>query len=160
MTELTLKNKKKNLFSNCYFVYTLFFLLIISLLLFLFIINQKSLVHCRDAWFQHYKALVYYSDYLKTIVHNLFSGVRPVVPQWDFSIGLGSDIMTSLHYYAIGDPLNLISVCIPKDKIYILFQGLIFVRSYLSGVCFLAFCRVMRDNEKIASVISELIKNQ
>ena len=156
MTELTLQNKKKKIFSNYYFVYTLLFILIISLLIFLFIINQKSLVHCRDAWFQHYKALVYYSDYLKTIVHNLFSGVRPVVPQWDFSIGLGSDILTSLHYYAIGDPLNLISVCIPKDKIYILFQGLIFVRSYLSGICFLAFCRVMRNNDTIASVIGAL----
>ena len=156
MNEPALKKKDRQFFRNAYLVYTLFFALISAFLILFFVSTNKSLIHTGDAWLQHYKALVYYSDYLKTIVHNLFSGVRPVVPQWDFSLGLGSDIMTSLHYYAAGDPLNLIAVLIPKDKIHLLFQGLIIVRSYLAGIFFITYCRVVRDNDKIASVIGAL----
>ena len=156
MNEPALKKKDRQFFRNAYLVYTLFFALISAFLILFFVSTNKSLIHTGDAWLQHYKALVYYSDYLKTIVHNLFSGVRPVVPQWDFSLGLGSDIMTSLHYYAAGDPLNLIAVMIPKDKIHLLFQGLIIVRSYLAGIFFITYCRVVRDNDKIASVIGAL----
>jgi len=36
-----------------------------------------------------------------------------VLPQWNFSLGYGGDILTTLHYYVIGDPLDLLSIACP-----------------------------------------------
>ena len=45
---------------------------------------------------------------------------------WDMNIGYGSDILTTLHYYVIGDPLTLLSVFVPADKTEVLYEVLIF----------------------------------
>ena len=46
---------------------------------------------------------------------------------WDMNIGYGSDILTTLHYYVIGDPLTLLSVFVPADKTEVLYEVLIFL---------------------------------
>lgn len=96
---------------------------------------QKRLTR-GDGITQHMTALAYWGSYLRTWIA---SGFR-VHPQWDFSLGLGSDILTTLHYYAIGDPLNLLSVFVPEAYTEHLYYFLIFLRLYLAGLCFIAFC--------------------
>ena len=59
---------------------------------------------------------------------------------WDMNIGYGSDILTTLHYYVIGDPLTLLSVFVPADKTEVLYEVLIFLRIYLAGISFSVFC--------------------
>ena len=57
-------------------------------------------------------------------------------------IGLGSDVLTTLHYYVIGDPLNLLSVFVPDEKYMELFYNtMVLVRIYLAGLAFSAYCR-------------------
>ena len=77
----------------------------------------KTFVCNGDALHQHCRALLYYSEWLREIWKNLVTKGRLVIPQWDFSIGYGSNILTTLHYYAIGDPLALFSVFVPSRYI-------------------------------------------
>ena len=53
---------------------------------------------------------------------------------WDMHIGYGSDNLTTLHYYVIGDPLTLLSVFVPEKDTEILYELLIFLRIYLAGI--------------------------
>ena len=62
------------------------------------------------------------------------------MPMWDMNIGYGSDILTTLHYYVIGDPLTLLSVFVPANKTEVLYEVLIFLRIYLAGISFSIFC--------------------
>ncbi len=51
---------------------------------------------------QLYPALYYYGDWLKNLFGNLIHGT---LPMWSWDIGLGSDVITTLGYYVVGDPL-------------------------------------------------------
>lgn len=140
---LKLQNSSKQFYLRYFMLYTAVFVVLAIAVFFVFWKNGISLIHSTDSWKQHYKALIYYSDYLRSIVHNLFTMTRPIIPQWDFKIGIGADVITTFHYYVLGDPLNLLSVFVPADKVYILFQALIVFRFYLSGAAFSAFCFIV-----------------
>ena len=75
---------------------------------------------------------------------------------WDMNIGYGSDILTTLHYYVIGDPLTLFSVFVPRKNTEILYEILIFVRIYLAGITFSFYC-FYRKNPKQATFIGSLV---
>lgn len=60
-----------------------------------------------DGLQQHFNALLYYRSWLLSILDTLVTEHKVSVPLWDMQIGLGSDVLTTLHYYVIGDPLNL-----------------------------------------------------
>ena len=75
---------------------------------------------------------------------------------WDMNIGYGSDILTTLHYYVIGDPLTLLSVFVPADKTETLYEVLIFLRIYLAGISFSIFC-FYHKNPKQATFMGTLI---
>jgi uncharacterized membrane protein YfhO len=59
----------------------------------------------------------------------------------DFSIGLGFDTITTLHYYALGDPIALLTVFMTEDNGPLVYSILILLRLYLIGISFLTFCR-------------------
>ena len=80
------------------------------------------------------------------ILETLFETHKFVLPQWDFSIGLGSDILTTLHFYAIGDPLDLLSIACPAKYAAYLY-------SLLSSVSFI----ILRG---LASAHSVLLKSK
>ena len=75
-----------------------------------FYLNGKSLIWSHDGVPQHLNSLAYYGRYLRKILHTLFIEHKLSIPMWDLNIGYGSDILTTLHYYVIGDPLTLLSV--------------------------------------------------
>lgn len=94
-----------------------------------------------DGLLQHFNALSYYGQWLRTILHNLFAEHRLDVPLWDLSIGLGGDVLTTLSYYVLGDPLCLLSALVPADKTEILYNFLVILRLYLAGLAFLGYAR-------------------
>lgn len=101
---------------------------------------HRTFVWSHDGWNQHYKALVYYGKYLRRILRTLASTGKLVIPAWDFSLGEGSDILSALHYYVIGDPLDLLAVAFPTRYMWVLYGGLILLRLYLSGLFFSVLC--------------------
>ena len=124
-----------------YFIYTALFMAVSFVAFRHFYLNDRTFINnVNDGLVQHYKALTYYSQYLKTIFRNILINHRFVIPQWDFSIGEGADILQTLHMYAIGDPLAFFSVFFSKENMYVWYDTSIIIRLYLSGIAFSELC--------------------
>lgn len=117
-------------------------LLIYSLNLF----YGRSLLHAGanqsgDGLLQHFNALAYYGERMRTILRNIVVAHRIEIPMWDSNIGLGGDVITTLGYYALGDSLALLPLFIPKEYTEYLYNSLVIVGLYLSRLAFCAFCK-------------------
>ena len=137
MSKRFLLNKERR---NFYAVYTLVFAILALILYLHFYLNGKSLIWSHDGVPQHLNALAYYGGYLRDILKSIFIDHDPAIPMWDMNIGYGSDILTTLHYYVIGDPLTLLSVFVPAKHTEILYEVLVFLRIYLAGIAFSRYC--------------------
>jgi len=92
-----------------------------------------------DGYRQHFRALVYYADYLRDFFHNLSLG-KFRLPQWDFSIGEGNDILSTFHYYCIGDVFTFFAFLVPDRYMYLYYDGISFARMYFAGIAFSSLC--------------------
>ena len=122
-------------------VYTLAFLVVGLVVFSPFIAGGRSLIWHTDGLTQHIKALSYYGMLLRGVVDSLASGQGLYLPGFAFSIGYGSDIVDTLSYYVIGDPLNLLSVFVPEESTPVLYSALLIARLYLAGLAFSLFAR-------------------
>lgn len=125
--------------------YTLTFVLLSMILYSLNIIYRKSFVYsgvslAGDGLVQHYTALAYYGEYLRTIGRNFFKSFIFSIPEFDLSIGLGGSIITTLGYEVLGDPLNLLAAFVPMQYTEYLYVFLIILRLYLAGIAFGQYC--------------------
>ncbi len=128
-----------------YFVcYTAAFLILALIVYSPFLYNGKSLIWKPDGLTQHYNALLYFGNWGRSILNTLFTEHRLSIPLWDFSIGYGSDVLTTFHYYVIGDPLNLLAIFTPARYTEALYSFLILLRLYLAGLSFSFFCFQMK----------------
>lgn len=134
-----IKKEKKYLY-GFFLPFTILFLLL-SLLLFLYYAhNGMSLIFAGDDYTQHYRAFVYAVQYYRSIIRNVLISHSFSLKTFNFSLGFGADILTTLNYYAIGDPLVLLAVVVPTKYLLGAYYFLIFFRLYLSGICFSRFC--------------------
>lgn len=136
---------------NCVTKYSIMFVLTFIVTFGYFFINKKSFVWHLDGLVQHNMALSYYGSWLRQIVKNIFINHTFTIPMWNFGIGYGSDIITTLNYYVLGEPINLLSAfVVPKYTEY-LYGFLIVLRLYLSGLFFIQYCTTMnRKNNGVA----------
>ena len=119
-----------------YFVfYTIIFAITALLVFSQFMIQGRGFIWRTDGQPQHFNALLYYGTYLRNIVRELLQG-RITVPLWDFSFGFGADVLVTLHYYVIGDPLTLLSVFVPTRYMEHFYNFLVVFRLYLAGLAF------------------------
>ena len=138
-----MKNKYRK---YCYGVYTIMFLLMCIAAFLPFFMEGKSFVWgagVEDGLSQHFSALAYYGEALRDFFHNLFSG-HPKLIMWDMSIGYGADIISTLNYYAIGDPLNLLYGFVPVKYTEAMYNFMILFRMYLAGITFILYARKMK----------------
>ena len=135
-------NKKiKSYEKRSYFeMYTMVFIICTLFICSWFYLTGRTLISQGDGILQHYPALVYYAKYLRTIIRTLVYDHQLVIPNWDFSIGEGSDILATLHYYVIGDPFAFFSVLIPTRYMHLYYGFIILLRLYLSGITFSCLC--------------------
>lgn len=150
--EKSRKEKK----ADFYILYTIVFAAISLFIYSCFYFNGKSLIWSHDGVPQHINALAYYGKYLRNVLQTLVTEHKLSLPMWDMHIGYGSDILTTLHYYAIGDPLTLLSVFVPEKDTEILYELLIFLRIYLAGITFSIYC-FYRKNPKQATFLGSLV---
>ncbi len=123
-----------------YLFYSLLFAIMSLAVFSYFYLNGKTLISHGDGIRQHYKVFLYFSRYLKEIIHTLISSHKLVIPQWDFNIGEGSDILASLHYYAINDPFIFPIVFVPELYVYAYYDFIVILKMYLSGLAFICLC--------------------
>lgn len=136
-----LLNKEKPVSKRKFLLlYTAAFSFIAFILFYDFFSNGYSLVRSGDAFFQHYKALMYLAKYIREIITNILFEHRFIIPQWDFEVGLGSDIISTFAYYSFGDPFNYLSFLVPTRYMHIYFQAMILLRLYCAGLSFSYLC--------------------
>ncbi len=138
------------------FSYTLLFCIAAALMFWYYPAFHKSFIWQQDGLKQHYNVLLYYAKYLKKICTTLILEHRFHLPMWDFSIGYGSDIITTFHYYAAGDPLTLLSVPVPVSLMEFFYAFLFFLRAYLGGLGF-SLLSLGRGNKKFYTLVASLI---
>lgn len=136
--------------------YTVLFCIVSLLMFWYFPVFHKSFIWQQDGLKQHYNGLLYYSKYLKKIISVLINQHKLTLPMWDFSIGYGSDIITTLHYYAVGDPLTLISAFVPVAVMEYFYAFLFFLRSYIGGLGF-SRLSLSRGNSRFYTLMGALL---
>ncbi len=141
---------RKSIFRNSCFLYTCAFLLLLPIVFFAFLAAGRTFIWRLDGLDQHYPALLYYGQLLR----GLLAGKG--FPMVDFSVGMGFDTITTLHYYVLGDPLALLSVFMNEANGPYFYEFLILLRFYLAGLSFLLLMKyVKRDGQ--AAVLGALI---
>lgn len=121
--------------------YTLLFGITAFLVFLWFFLTGRTLIWHVDGLLQYYNALIFYGDHLRSVLHTVFVEGSLNVPSYSFSIGEGEDIFTTMHFYGIGAPLNLLAVFFNADNMYILYDAVSIARLYLAGLAFIALCR-------------------
>lgn len=142
----------------CYGVYTLMFLLMCIVAFLPFFTEGKSFVWgagVEDGLSQHFSALAYYGEALREFFHNLLAG-HPKLVMWDMSLGYGADILSTLNYYAIGDPLNLLYGFVSPKNTETMYDFMILLRMYLAGITFIIYARKMKKRS-YGTVIGALV---
>ena len=149
-------NKKQRRY--CYVLYTVLFLMMSMAAFLPFFMEGKSFVWgagIEDGLSQHFSALAYYGEMLRGFFKNLISG-HPKLIMWNMSLGYGADIITTLNYYAIGDPLNLLYGFVPVKHTEAMYNFMIIFRMYLAGIAFILYARKMKKRS-YGTVIGALV---
>lgn len=144
-----LKNRKSNRRLRYFLVYTILYLILAGLLVLFFRLQNRSLVYHADAWRQHLRALAYYGKWLRGNLWHLFHDHSLTPQAWSFGLGYGSDVLTTLHYYCIGEPLTALSVFVPERFTKYYFEFLILLRPYLAGLSFSAYAEYMIGRKQL-----------
>lgn len=118
------------------FVYSLIFIPLMA-----FVFNplwrmQAGYAGATDRWTQHVKALAYYGMWLRD-AGKAWVGGDFSFPTYSLSMGMGSDFYTSLQYYVVGNPLNLLSFFVSPDNTDLLLMALVILRLFLAGLVFI-----------------------
>ncbi len=150
---------RKTIYVLCY---TALFSLCALLVFCHFLLAGKSFVWSgntgnQDGISQHYIALSYWGSYLRDILRTLLTEGRWSIPLFDASIGMGSDVIQTLSYYVIGDPLTLLSIFVPRAYTEYLYNFLILFRLYLAGLAFSAFALHLKKNNRFFTLIASMI---
>ncbi len=121
--------------------YTLGFALLMGALLLPFVQEGRFLIEGSDGYQQHFVVFEYLHGYGRRVLGGLLQG-RLDIPLFDFTIGLGEDVLATLGYYGIGDPLALLAaVLAPANKLPHAFTAVYVLRIWLAGALFLGFAR-------------------
>ena len=156
--KISLKRKNRRLGEkttpNFWLVYTIVFAVVFAAMYSYFFFSGKLLLWYSDGFQQHMPSLMYLGVWLRDMLKNLFFNHSLNIATYSFGLGYGGDIVQILHYYVIGDPLNLLSVFVPSSKTFELFQFLIVLRLYLAGLAFAKMCFYFNDKRSDLAVLS------
>lgn len=146
--------KIKALCKNTYFLYLVLFIISSLIIFFPFIKSGRFLIWYsakgKDGLWQHLNAFSYYGKYWRDFLKRIFVNHQPALPLYDFSLGFGADIITTLQYYVFGDPFALISIFFPVKYSDIGFTVSIFARLFFAGFFFIKFLQYKKCNTKIS----------
>ena len=93
--------------------YTVLFTVLICVLVGCLFLTGRSMIWELDGMAQHYPILVQLRHMILSFLHNPSGGFT----HWAWNISLGSDQLTNLSYYVIGDPFNYLIALFPKSQI-------------------------------------------
>lgn len=128
--------------SSYWLMYTIAFCAFSLIIFSSFILKRNSLVRSADGFDQTYPVLVYIGQYLRDLLQN------GQIKQYDFRLGFGESVITSISWLGFGDIFTLLSVFVPKEYTEYLFDFIVLLKIYLSGVTFSFYCFFHNKNKK------------
>ena len=139
-------------------MYTLMFILMCIAAFLPFFMEGKNFVWgagVEDGLSPHFSALAYYGEMIREFFRNLIQG-HPKIIMWNMNLGYGADIIATLNYYAIGDPLNLLYGFVSVKNTEAMYNFMILFRMYLAGIAFILYARKMKKRPQ-GTVIGALV---
>ncbi len=121
--------------------YTVMFIILFFIGYIAFWTNDRSLIWGSDGLNQHYPAFAYLGKWLRGVARSVLSG-SPHVPLYDFSLGLGDDVMAPLLTHSASmDVFNLLSVLVPFRYAEAAYNVVVVLRVYAAGLTFAYCCK-------------------
>lgn len=139
---------------SCYHAYSVLFVPLCMAVFVSLPLNGRELIWNVDGLSQYYSFFVYEGEWIRGIVASLFLGRGPQVPLWEWCMGYGADVPATFDVFL--DPLNLVSAITPPPLTEWVFQLLVLLRLYLSGIAFVFYCRTRREN-RTGTVLGALL---
>lgn len=109
--------------------YTFLFVLLAGVIFFPFRMKGSSFLRDGDGFNQFWPAMVYIGQYIRDVFH---SGLP--LRRFDFTIGLGESVFSSLSYYGFGDIFNLFSAFGTTETMDIVFIVIVLLKLYTAGL--------------------------
>lgn len=134
--------------------FTILFIVSISVMYCAVFFTGKTLIRVSDGLDQHYPFFLYIGKWIRASVKDLVTG-RGLPEVWNMNFGYGSDMVVTLGAY-LPDPFNWLSAFIPSKFAEAGFVGTLFLRLWVSGMSFLAYCRY-KKYDTAPSVIAALL---
>lgn len=131
--------------------YTAAWLICVLLILGIFKLNNRSFLWLNDGMYQHFISFDYLCDYLKSVILE-----HKLLPFYNYTIGQGGDILTTLNSYDFTDPVSVVAALFfPLSRVgrYTL---MIFIKLYLVGLSFSLYCYAI-DYKKLHAVLAGAI---
>ena len=129
---------------GCYHAYSLLFIPLFVLTYLALPLSGREIIWNIDGLGQYYPFFIYEGQWLREIFGSIFSGQGIQIPLWEWCSGYGADIPTTFDVFL--DPLNLVSGITPPSISEWVFQLLIVIRLYISGLAFVFYCRTRGEN--------------
>lgn len=124
--------RKKN---RDFLIYTVSFLFVVLIFSFFLGRNGVTFIRKSDPFNQDYPIFLYLGNCLRRFLF------YAEVTTYDFTIGLGENVIAPLNLYGFGDPLNLLSVFATGRNAEYLYAFLILLRMYLAGMGMILYLR-------------------
>ena len=132
-----------------FIIYTFFFFIVAVFIWNTFRFNEKLLIWLPDAAYQHYNAFRYISEYASSIGKALFMGEPLSVPLMNYTLGQGSDIITTLSSYDFLDPLCWFLAILFHKNTVLGYELMTLAKLYLTGFSFVCFCKSVRKSDAV-----------
>ncbi len=135
---------EKNKLTRIIAAYSVLWLVCAGLIYLIFRANGKLFLwdgDSEDGVYQHFIAF----DYLCRYLRSLLIDHRPM-GFFNFTLGQGTDVLTTLTAYGFTDPLNILAALLFPLSRLSRFTLTIFLRLYLVGLSFIVYCRASEKN--------------
>lgn len=133
-----------------YVAYSVMFAILTIFVFWWFIFQGRTFVWKEDGFRYHINSLVYVAKYLRRLFRSFLLTHKIVIPQWDFNIGEGTDVLMAQHYFMLGNLLALPAVFVPSRYMYIYFNIMVLAHIYIAGICFSNLCFYTGKSNRIA----------
>lgn len=134
-----------------FMLYSISFFIVMVAIYGYFIKSKTSFIWVGDSFHQHYPIFREFVGMFKEFVQNPFEGFQ----LWDWTIGLGADVIAAYGYYVIGDPFVYLGVLFPESMLEFTYHLLIVLRVYCIGFAFLLLAKKL-ELTRVDGVIGAL----
>ena len=110
-----------------------------------FLMAGKSFIISGDGREQNYPVLIYIGQQLRRMAVGILRGSFEF-PMFNLGVGMGGDVISTLTYHGLTDPLNAVSMIVPTRYTEGLFNFLCIFRCFLAGLSFSVLCQYYKKD--------------